>query len=641
MNRKPINAKTTRVRKTESNDTSFIKSPTILLSQIKIDIKHKNETQKKLTNSIKNNDVTICTGPAGCGKAQPLDSMILTANGFKKMGDINIGDEVISIDGTPTKVLGVYPQGLKDIYEITFSDGAKTEACGEHLWLTQTINDRLFRKRPRTKDGLRKRIGDTGREGSVKSTEEILNTLMCGKHTNHSIPITKPVLFCEKELLIDPYVLGLLLGDGGLTTNISFTTADIEIIDELKKRLGDKYIIERYNGLYNYKIVTKRGVENPLLINIENFGLRGLKSDEKFIPEIYKRASIEQRIELLQGLMDTDGTINIKSGSPIYYTTSKRLSEDIKFLVQSLGGTATITNKIGKYKKDGKIVNCKLCYSVFIRLPNDITPVKLKRKIKLLKPKTKYKVSRFITSVKLIGQKEAQCIMVDHNSHLYLTDEFIVTHNTYIAVAEAIKLLKDNLNYEKIVIIKSVTNLKGEDIGFLRGTLDEKMEPFIYSFISNFNKLIGVENTNMLKENKIIETLPIAYLRGVSIDNSIIIVDEIQNITHDNMKTILTRLGENSKLILLGDTEQIDIKNKKESSVSNLINKIKLKPSPNVGIIEFTEAESVRHKLTPYFIDLLREVIPIEKSIKTIEKKSKKDKKISGIIGLIRNFFIK
>jgi phosphate starvation-inducible PhoH-like protein len=212
---------------------------------------------------------------------------------------------------------------------------------------------------------------------------------------------------------------------------------------------------------------------------------------------------------------------------------------------------------------------------------------------------------------------------------------------TYVAVAEAIKLIKEDANYKKIVIIKSVTNLKGEEIGFLKGTLDEKMEPFIYSFISNFNKLIGIENTNILKERKIIETLPIAYLRGVSIDDSIIIVDEIQNITHDNMKTILTRLGENSKLILLGDTEQIDIKNKKESSVSNLISKIKLKPSPNVGIIEFNEAESVRHKLTPYFIDLLREDKQIEKSIKIIEKTPKKEKKFSGVINLIRNFFIK
>jgi len=196
------------------------------------------------------------------------------------------------------------------------------------------------------------------------------------------------------------------------------------------------------------------------------------------------------------------------------------------------------------------------------------------------------------------------------------------TGKTYLAVAEAIRLLKSNLGYKKIVLIKSVTTLKGEEIGFLKGTLDEKMEPFIYSFISNFEKLIGKENTNKLKELKYIETLPISYLRGVSIDDAIILVDETQNITHDNMKTILTRLGENSKIIFLGDTEQIDLKNKKESSIANLIKKIKNKPATGVEIIEFNEDETVRHRLTSYFIKIFKEEPIKEEIIKQVNKKS-------------------
>jgi phosphate starvation-inducible PhoH-like protein len=183
------------------------------------------------------------------------------------------------------------------------------------------------------------------------------------------------------------------------------------------------------------------------------------------------------------------------------------------------------------------------------------------------------------------------------------------TGKTFIAVSEAIKLLKSNLGYKKIVIIKSVTTLKSEEIGFLKGSLQEKMEPFIYSFIHNFEKIIGKQNTIMLRELEYIETLPIAYLRGINIDDSIILVDEIQNISHDNIKTILTRLGSNSKIILLGDIEQIDIKNKKESSISKLVNKIKKHPSNGVEIIEFTKEDIVRHRLTGYFIDLFKEDI--------------------------------
>jgi phosphate starvation-inducible PhoH-like protein len=181
------------------------------------------------------------------------------------------------------------------------------------------------------------------------------------------------------------------------------------------------------------------------------------------------------------------------------------------------------------------------------------------------------------------------------------------TGKTYLAVAEALKLLKANLGYKKIVLIKSVTTLKSEEIGFLKGSLEEKMEPFIYSFISNFDKLIGKENTSKLRELNYIETLPISYLRGISIDNAIILVDEIQNISHDNMKTILTRLGENSKMIFLGDVEQIDLKNKKDSSLSNLVNRIKNKPTNGVEVVEFGKEDIVRHKLTSYFIDLFED----------------------------------
>ena len=215
------------------------------------------------------------------------------------------------------------------------------------------------------------------------------------------------------------------------------------------------------------------------------------------------------------------------------------------------------------------------------------------------------------------------------------------TGKTYLSIAEALRLLKDEtLNFKKIVLIKSVTTLKNEDIGFLKGGLEEKMEPFMYSFINLLEKLIGKENTNKLKEVGYIEILPISYLRGVSIVDAIILIDEAQNISYDNMKTILTRLGENSKMVFLGDTEQIDLKNKKESSLQFLINKNKVNNKEGIGIVEFNEKESVRHRLTSYFIDIFKDIEVKENVTKPTQPKSQIIKE-KGFLENILSFFIK
>jgi phosphate starvation-inducible PhoH-like protein len=169
------------------------------------------------------------------------------------------------------------------------------------------------------------------------------------------------------------------------------------------------------------------------------------------------------------------------------------------------------------------------------------------------------------------------------------------TGKTYLSCAEALIELKTNSNIKKIVLVKSVTTLKSEEIGFLKGTMEEKMEPFIYSFIHNFEKLIGKEKTEYLKTNNLIEVIPIAYMRGINIDNAIIIVDEVQNVSIENIRTILTRLGENSKMILLGDINQIDSKNKQDSALKFLLthfNKIE-----GIGTIEFGIEDIIRHPL--------------------------------------------
>ena len=177
---------------------------------------------------------------------------------------------------------------------------------------------------------------------------------------------------------------------------------------------------------------------------------------------------------------------------------------------------------------------------------------------------------------------------------------------TYIACAVALELLKNNpQRFKKIVIVKSVTTLKEEEIGFLKGTLKEKMEPFMYSFMGNFEKIIGKSMLENLKANGIIEELPLAYIRGITIDNAIIIVDETQNINKKNLRSITTRLGEDSKMIFLGDEEQIDMKDTTNSSLSYAMRYFK--NLDEVGTVFFGEEDVVRHPLIKKIEQIFRE----------------------------------
>jgi len=166
---------------------------------------------------------------------------------------------------------------------------------------------------------------------------------------------------------------------------------------------------------------------------------------------------------------------------------------------------------------------------------------------------------------------------------------------TYLACAEALRSVKNYSKYHKIIIVKSVTTLKNEEIGFLKGDLKDKMAPFMFSFFHNFEKLIGKELTGKLRYEGIIEELPIAYMRGINLDNSIIIIDEAQNISIDNIRTILTRLGKDSKMIFLGDRKQIDIKNKNESALDFLLDEFQ--HIEEIGVIVLDHNDVVRNPL--------------------------------------------
>jgi len=201
------------------------------------------------------------------------------------------------------------------------------------------------------------------------------------------------------------------------------------------------------------------------------------------------------------------------------------------------------------------------------------------------------------------------------------------TGKTYLSCAEALSILKKDPKIKKIILVKSVTTLKEEEVGFLKGTLSDKLEPVMYSFSGNFEKLLGSELFQYMKIDGLIEERPIAYVRGITIDNAIVIIDEIQNISVDNLRTLLTRIGENSKYILLGDEKQIDLKDKTKSSLKIAMDKFE--NIQDFGIVRLGSEDVVRHRLIN-IIEKVFDEINEEQSLFVKGIKIKQEKQING-----------
>lgn len=362
----------------------------------------------------------VITLQTGTGKAQPLYSKILTPAGWKKMGDVVIGDDVTAWDGTPTKVTGVYPQGKKTIYRVTFADGRSTECCGEHLW-------KVFNAK-----------------GPVADRWKVIDTIKLKSMTEEAqprayVPLAKPQPGRKMHLPIDPYTLGILIGDGHFGRGLLLATPDQYILDRITSVLPEGMLIT-HRGDYNYAIIdTERG--NRYSSAISSLQLRGTLSHTKFIPEIYMNCSLEQRLELIRGLMDSDGFVD-KGGNLQYSTTSERLAEQVVELIRSVGGIAKVSIKQPSYTYKGVKKPGKPAYTICIRHTKPSDLVSLPRKKDRCNDDNQYssKLKLRVVSVEEIGTHEAQCISIEHRDHLYVTDDYVVTHNTYTSLMAARKL---------------------------------------------------------------------------------------------------------------------------------------------------------------------------------------------------------
>lgn len=364
----------------------------------------------------------------GLGKAQPLFAKIATPDGFVTMGDLKVGQRIFSSDGSIQKVTGIFPQGFRDCYRVTLNDGTVTWCDEEHLWCVRDQN-----RRRRGHGWTVKKTSDLLESGLFYQTNEKRIAFGGEPILKWEIPLAKPVQFKESKFVIHPYILGTLLGDGsicGKVVAISIPDSQQEILSRIQSLLpsGLKTRANRYPSCPQYYITQNVTTKlNPFRKEIIRLGIN-VKGKHKFIPKEYLYSSIEQRMELLKGLMDTDGSA--KKNRITFHTCSSQLAKDVQELVESLGGQAILR------EYDRTHHNKSIEWQVNIRI--DFCPFHLRAKCDEWKPKKRVFASRYIKAIEKIGRFEQQCISVSSADKLYLTDHYIVTHNTLQSLSAAI-----------------------------------------------------------------------------------------------------------------------------------------------------------------------------------------------------------
>lgn len=317
------------------------------------------------------------------GKALSLDTNILTPTGWVKNKDIKLGDIIIGRNGKPTKVIGVYPQGVTNNYTLTLKDGRTIDCCEHHEWTVYSSK--------------------WGKEKTF-TTKELYNKLQCVRYKNRiSLPRFTGNYGMEKDFIIPPYVMGVLIGDGCLTSGMCYCKSNPAILNKIQSLLPQSDV---HFGRDKKKVYITKFLEG--LNYIRRVGLN-TQCYNKFMPQEYFHSSKKQREELFQGLMDTDGW-KFNTGWE-YSTSSKQLALDVQQLAWSLGYSAKVKIRMGKYKKNNQTKETRLNYRVFITTHKPLT----------------------IVDIQPTKSFETQCIHVDNEDHLFVIEDYIVTHNSAFA----------------------------------------------------------------------------------------------------------------------------------------------------------------------------------------------------------------
>ncbi len=377
------------------------------------------------TAGLQPGDLVIVAGRPSMGKAQPLDAQVLTRGGWKAMGEVAVGDALASVDGRPSIVTGVYPQGEREVFRVTFSDGRSAEACAEHLWQVH------YRDWPVPR---------------VMSTAEIAAKLACARY-RHRLWIDTPSgeWGHDDPLPVDPWVLGALLGDGSLTASgagsVRFSSAAFEMIARLRAKVGEALAVTAAGGP-DYRVVQRDGqrragtsgsTPNPLMVALASLGLQGKSSHQKFVPRAYLDARRNTRLDVLRGLLDTDGWVE-RWGTVRFATSSRQLAEDVVELARSVGAWSAVHMRRTHVHRAGEKRPARDAWVVTITHPEPRSLFLLSDKLARAPERMRRLRKPVFASIEPAGRAPVQCIAVSHPSRTYVTDGHVVTHNTAFAL---------------------------------------------------------------------------------------------------------------------------------------------------------------------------------------------------------------
>ena len=367
-----------------------------------------------------NYNTFIESGARGLGKAQPLSSLVLTPNGYVPMSQIKVGSDVVGVDGNSYKVSEVFPQGDRDIYQFTFEDGTICECADNHLW---EVYDKITTKT------------------EVMTTLELLEsgiTYPNGKKSRYSIPVCSPIKMSSLDLWLDPYVLGVIFECGCLYDDkVIIALSNEQIAKNISKILSaEKYKLKKCPQ--GYEIYTKDKYNKYYDFVISND--INLSAVFKRIPQCLKVNDIYTRQSILSGILDVDGKVNRLTKFIELSTLNKQYAEDVAWIVRSLGGICTIEERNIKSLqfKSRDAVNIET-YELYIKLPKGINTFRFVDVE--LDPSFVPPAHKDIDKIEYIGHEECQCIIVNYDRHLYITDGFNVTHNSEIAVTVGLYLM--------------------------------------------------------------------------------------------------------------------------------------------------------------------------------------------------------
>ena len=351
--------------------------------------------------------------PTGC---HAKGSSVLTSDGVCiKVEDVKVGDFLLGNDGTPRKVLELH-NGVDDMYRIIPIKGEPFVVNGGHiLHLYKTNEGKGY-------DSCQPRYDEI-------SVKEYVAKSANYKHL-HKLHRVSQIDFGNDKYLFEPYFVGLYLGDGCCINGINITTQREEVVEYLKEfartyGLGFR-AAEKRNGENKAKsyffpyAFANNNTPNPLQVTIRGLGLEGKVAGDKFIPHQYKVASVEDRLRLLAGLLDTDAFYDKEKNTFEYCSKSKRLADDVVFVCRSLGFFA----QIGKTK----VVKGESYYRIQISGDLNLIPTKVAiRQGRARKQKKSVLVTGF--SVEYLGRGEYLGFTLDGN-HLYCDNQFFVHHNS-------------------------------------------------------------------------------------------------------------------------------------------------------------------------------------------------------------------